>query len=129
MDQQKAFTLLELMITVVIIGILAAIAFPSYQQYIQAGRRTDAQTALLKIAAMQEQYFMDNKTYTNDLTNLGLTNPFVTEGGYYNVNSACTDCAIDFTLTAAPKGAQAGDGDLTFNHLGSKTYKGNTGWK
>ena len=122
--REKGFTLIELLIVVVILGILAAIAFPSYQQYVLEGRRTEGQTALMRVAAMQEQYFMDNKVYTTDLTNLGFNAAaFLTDNGFYSISSACdaAGCVAGFVLTATPQGVQSSDGNLTFNHLGVKT--------
>jgi len=65
------FTLLELMIVVVIIGILSALGYPSYMQYVVSTKRTAATSVLLQVADRQQQFFMDNKTFTADMTNLG----------------------------------------------------------
>ncbi len=70
-SRQRGVTLLELMIVVVIIGIISSIAYPSYMQYVVTTKRTTAASALLQIAEREQQVFMDNKSYTNDLTNLG----------------------------------------------------------
>ena len=67
----KGFTLIELLITIVIIGILAAIAVPSYRNYIVQARRSDAQQELLKLASALENCFSLNNTYNNCLTNTG----------------------------------------------------------
>ena len=69
--KQGGFTLLELMIVVVIIGILAALSYPSYMQYVISTKRTAATSVLLQVADRQQQFFMDNKTFTADMTNLG----------------------------------------------------------
>ena len=65
------FTLTELLIVVVIVGILASVAIPSYQQYVTRAKRSAAQSLMLEIAARQEQYLADNKTYANRLNLLG----------------------------------------------------------
>lgn len=68
--QLKGFTLIEVMIAVVIIGILASIAYPSYTQYIAQSARSEGLAALMRIANLQEQYYLDNKKYATDLTKL-----------------------------------------------------------
>ncbi|MEJ2138645.1 MAG: type IV pilin protein [Gammaproteobacteria bacterium] len=68
---QGGFTLVELLIVVVIIGILASVAIPSYQQYVTKAKRSAAQSLMLEIAARQEQYLADNKTYAASLNLLG----------------------------------------------------------
>ncbi|QQZ30110.1 type IV pilin protein [Thiothrix subterranea] len=64
----QGFTLIELMITVAIVGILAAIAYPSYTAQVQKSRRADAQIALQEIAQRQEAYFLRNSSYAHDLS-------------------------------------------------------------
>ena len=71
-DKQRGVTLLELMIVVAIVAMIAAFAYPSYTQYIVNTKRTAATATLLQIADRQQQFFMDNKRYTADLTDLGL---------------------------------------------------------
>jgi type IV pilus assembly protein PilE len=69
----KGVTLMELMIVVVIISILTAIAYPSYRQYVARAKRNEAKAGLLQIATLQERFYLQNNTYTTDLTNLGFT--------------------------------------------------------
>lgn len=70
MRMQQGFTLIDLLIAVAIIGILAAIAIPSYEKQAMQSRRTDAKTALLDLASREERLFATNNTYTNDPTQL-----------------------------------------------------------
>lgn len=99
------FTLIELMITVAVIGILAAIAYPSYIDYITKSGRSEGVAAVMRVANLQEQYYLDNRAYATDLTKLGLSaSPFVTEHGHYSVTSAGIS---SFTITATAKGTQA----------------------
>jgi type IV pilus assembly protein PilE len=105
MKLYKGFTLIEVMVTVVIIGILSSIAYPSYIQYVTKSARTEGVAAVMKIANLQEQYYLDNRVYTEDMEDLGLSaNPFITEHGHYSVISDGTTSII---ITATAQGAQA----------------------
>lgn len=101
----KGFTLIEVMITVVIIGILAAIAYPSYTSFITKSGRSEGVAAVMRVSNLQEQYYMDNRVFAEDMTKLGMSSePFLTESGYYSVDSVGT---IAYTITATAKGRQA----------------------
>lgn len=96
----RGVTLLELMIVVVIVGILAAIAYPSYRQQVQRAKRSEAMSALLRIATEQERYYLNNNEYADNLTMLGFdSDPFTTETGTYEINVASAD--VDNTYTAS----------------------------
>ena len=69
---QGGFTLIELMIVVVIVGILAAIAYPAYQQYARETKRADAHAALLRIATLEEKFFSNNNQYAASTTTRGV---------------------------------------------------------
>ena len=68
---QRGVTLMELMIVVAIVAMISAFAYPSYTEYVVNTKRTAATTTLLQISDRQQQFFMDNKSYANDLTTLG----------------------------------------------------------
>lgn len=105
MKENKGFTLIEVMITVVIIGILASVAYPSYTQYVIKSARSEGVAAVMRVANLQEQYYLDHRTYTTDMTKLGLDkSPFITEHGHYRVSSSGT---ITTTVTATAVGIQA----------------------
>lgn len=103
-------TLIELMIVVVIIGMLAAIAYPNYREFAAKAKRNEAKAALLKIAVNQERAYLQNNTYTADLTALGfaITPTFETDTGSYDITIPAADTA-NFTATATYKlgGAEA----------------------
>ena len=99
--REKGFTLMELMIVVVIIGILSAIAYPNYRQYAARAKRNEAKAELLKIATLQERFYLQNNTYTTDMTNLGFaaTGNNKSDTGSYNINVDLAT-ANDFLATA-----------------------------
>ncbi|MEX1266112.1 MAG: type IV pilin protein [Woeseia sp.] len=97
----QGITLLELMIVVVIIGIMATIAYPNYRDYAARAKRNEARAALLQIATNQERHYLQNNTYTADMTNLGFgaASNVVTDTGSYRINVDAAN-ANDFTATA-----------------------------
>lgn len=111
---------MELVVVVAIISILAAIAVPSYQEYITRGRRTDATAALMEIANLQTRFFSNNFRYHATLASLPY--PTVSMEGYYDLSA--TISTTGFTLTGTAKGTQwTKDVDcraLTLNSMGIK---------
>ena len=122
----RGVTLMELMIVVVIIGILAAVAYPNYREFVTRAKRTEARAALLKIATNQEKYYLQNNTFTKDLTKLGLgpdPDTYTTDSGTYAVSIALAD-ASNFTANAVyiPVDAEADKcGRFTIDARGQKT--------
>lgn len=102
-EHQKGFTLIEVMIAVAIIGILAAIAFPSYQDYVRKARRADAKEALLRVQLEQEKWRANNPAYSSALT-------MPTTLDYYTITSAAgATAATDYSVTATATGSQVND--------------------
>jgi type IV pilus assembly protein PilE len=100
-------TLVELMTVLVIVGILAALAIPSYRAYTLRANRTIAKNALLSIATSQERYYLANRTY-GTLAQLSAAGfPTTSEHGLYTLAISVND-ATTFTATAVPT---AGGGD------------------
>ena len=126
--RQRGFTLIELMIAVVIASILAAIAIPSYTSYIMRSRRTEAKSALLNLASLEERFFSTNNTYSSTPSDLGYavgaTLPLLVGSGYYNitilnaaaavapVNATSAGTPATYTITAAPVATSTQAADL-----------------
>lgn len=100
------FTLIEVMIVVVIVAILAAIALPSYQNYIQKSRRVDARETLMRIATLQERHFFQNSKYSEVEADFGGT---TSPEGWYKIDIKCSDSCAGYTVTATATGAQVKD--------------------
>ena len=97
------FTLMELMIVVIIIGILAGIGYPSYQQYAREAKRTDAHTTLLRVASLLEKFYSNNNGYTTSTTVLGYaTDPAISNERHWAVSISSANPASSYLLTAVP---------------------------
>ena len=126
------FTLIELVITVTIIGILSAIAFPLYQQQLLKGRRASAQSFMLDVANREQQYLLDAREYATGasaFTTLNVTVP-ADVSKYYTmtVEQPTAPPPQTFTIRATPVAPQTSDGVMTLTHNGAKTRDGQAGW-
>ena len=133
--RQQGFTLIELMIVVVVAAILAALAFPQYRDYVLRSNRAVAKSALTQIADRQEQFYGANKTYADDLTDLGyVADPlFLDRGGNWTAADGgaaiyqvtlTVGTATAFRVAAEVRNAQAQDTKCTrfaVNQAGQRT--------
>lgn len=127
----RGFTLVELMVVVAIVGLLAAIALPSYRDSQLRAGRADGKNALMKAASDQERFYSANFTYSTNA--LPLATPAVatisSPDGYYQISvAACAGGTIQncFVATATPQGSQTADscGSLTITETGVRAASG-----
>jgi type IV pilus assembly protein PilE len=140
----QGFTLIELIVTVAIIGILLKIALPGYNSSIMQSRRTAAKTALLDLASREARYYSTNNAYTATLANLGYGNytagtgtgatpsislPLNGSGEYYDLTVVINGASTTFTGTATAVNSQASDGcgNYTLDNFGNQQANGQVG--
>jgi type IV pilus assembly protein PilE len=121
-QKSKGFTLIEVMIVVAVIAILVGIAMPNYREYVLRSNRAVAKGALLEVASRQEQYFLNNRSYTHLLTDLGYGASYYIDsegqplaaaaGSIYQMTitePASNTGETAYTLSAIPQGGQTDD--------------------
>lgn len=126
LNKQGGFSLLELMIVVVVVAILSAVAYPSYQSHIAASRRAEAKAALMEAAQYMEREFSLTGGYSSaNLVSAGLST-LPRDGGSAYYQLAANTSGAQFTLSATPTGAMNGDkcGVLMLDQVGRQTLSG-----
>jgi len=133
MGRMDGITLIELLVVVAIVGILAAIAYPSYQDYVARGKRAEAKAALIEDAQFLEQYFMTNGFYStskNSATSPTLPIASLPRSGgtsTYTIAAAVANTTFTLTATAVNSMASDGCGNFTLTHTGSQGVSGGLG--
>lgn len=140
--KQRGFTLIELMITVAIIGILAAVAYPSYARYVARANRSSAEAVMQAIVSRQEMYILNARTYypaaggsVTDLTAiagaLGVNIPPDVTRNYDLTVTSSNAAPPSHSVTAVPRGNQANHdsacGTLTLRSTGAREASGSGG--
>lgn len=125
-SSHRGFTLIEVMITIVIIGVLASVALPAYSNYVIRGNRAAAQEHLMDLAQRETQMLADARVYKSTVADLNMTTPPVVSK-YYTITIAASDGPPPtFTITATPIAGskQAADGALSIDQAGAKLPAG-----
>jgi len=125
-NKNKGFTLIEIMMVVAIIGILVAIALPSYKQHVLRGNRTAVQAEMMQISSSLERYRSQQLTYANaDITKSVIygANKYPKTGNtLYNLSLAVAANGLSWELTATPTGAQKNNGALKIDNTGKRCW-------
>lgn len=121
--RRRGFTLIELLIVVAMVAILAAVALPSYREYIKKSYRSEAQSYLMTVAARQQQFLVDTRAFTALSPDNIASQPSHVATAYAVTMVTVAGPPPTFTLTATPTGEQASEkcGTLTLDQTGTKT--------
>ena len=122
-DRAQGFTLIEVMIVVVVVGILMAVAIPSYREYVLRSHRSSAQAFMSTVANRQAQYLLDARAYAGSHGALGLTVPSDVAARYSFSTVVVGGPPPGYTFQATPIGDQAQDrcGQMSIDNTGSKS--------
>ena len=132
MKKNRGFTLIEMLVVMVVIGILAAIAIPSYQSQLRRGTRASAQAIMADMANKEQFYLQSQRQYTTDYTQLGISALPQEVSSFYTINITVNSTAtpMTFAIKADPVSGtrQAADGWIQLDSTGSKTSQYANKW-
>ena len=118
MKSQKGFTLVELLVVVVIIGILASIAYPGYIESVRKSNRADAKSTMMQVASQEERYYTENNVY-GTITDIGnAASPLPSGSGRHNITVVTANTNTTYTITATPVASDPTCGNLTMTNTG-----------
>lgn len=129
--KQKGFSLIELMIAVVIMGILMAIAVPAYQDYLRRGARSAGQAYLSDLAQREELLFQDARAYSDLTADARMPSDVALRYAIptFTITAPAAGVPASYTITMVPKpGLLATDGTLTIDSLGARKRGGTIDW-
>ena len=119
--RQSGFTLLDVLVAVAIVAIFTAIAFPSYEAIAKQGRRADAVRELQDVMQQQERFFLNNMTYTTDLTELGYaSNPLTSDDELYSIGASACGASIAQCVELTATTIDGSDGEITLDTQGNR---------
>ncbi|HMW22791.1 MAG TPA: type IV pilin protein [Burkholderiaceae bacterium] len=123
----RGFTLIEIVITLVVVTLLTTVALPAYREQIAKSRRSDAKASLLTLAQLMERWYTERGTYAGATVGGTGIAPSTSSQGYYTMSISAQDAA-GFTIVAAPTAAQTGDacGSFTYTQAGTRGVTGGT---
>lgn len=124
----RGFTLIEMMITVAVIAILAAIALPSYQEHLRKSRRAEAQSFMMAVASRQQQFMVDTRAYAATIAATGIAVPGNVNAAYTIDMPAPTTSAFTLTLTPTTDQAKERCGTLSIDQNGTKRADASGCW-
>jgi type IV pilus assembly protein PilE len=121
----RGFSLIELLIAMIVVGIISAVAYPSYLSFITKANRTEAQRELLRLANIQEHYYVNEGKYASSLMILGFErSEYQTASGRYEIYILASS-DTHFNLTAIAKGSQRNNDkhciEMSINEVGERT--------